>query len=43
RNCPQNAIEGAPRVVHKIDPNKCVGCGVCATVCKFGAIEEYEE
>ncbi|MDR2616152.1 MAG: NADH-quinone oxidoreductase subunit NuoF [Oscillospiraceae bacterium] len=38
RNCPTEAITGAPRVKHEIDQAKCVKCGMCETVCKFGAI-----
>ncbi|MDR2420628.1 MAG: NADH-quinone oxidoreductase subunit NuoF [Oscillospiraceae bacterium] len=38
RNCPADAITGAPRVKHEIDREKCVKCGMCETVCKFGAI-----
>jgi NADH-quinone oxidoreductase subunit F len=38
RNCPADAIAGAPRVKHEIDQAKCVKCGMCETVCKFGAI-----
>ena len=26
-----------------VDPNKCIGCGVCTTKCEFGAIKLYRE
>lgn len=38
RNCPVDAIEGAPGKVHKIDSEKCINCGVCKQVCKFDAV-----
>jgi len=34
-------IEGSPRVtgcVAVVDPKKCLGCGICETVCPAGAI-----
>lgn len=40
KNCPQNAIEGARKVVHKIIQDKCSKCGICYSVCPFGAIEK---
>jgi indolepyruvate ferredoxin oxidoreductase alpha subunit len=27
----------------KIDPTQCNGCGLCANVCPFGAIEKGDE
>ncbi len=39
RNCPVDAISGARKEIHHIDPDKCTRCGVCYTVCKFDAIE----
>ena len=29
--------------VSVVDPNKCIGCGLCTTRCEFGAIELYRE
>jgi len=36
--CPVNAITGAVKEKHSIDPDKCIKCGVCVDKCKFGAI-----
>ena len=38
RNCPVYAISGAVREPHSIDPNACIHCGRCKSVCKFGAV-----
>ena len=38
KKCPVSAISGAKGVKYVIDPDKCIKCGVCKTVCKFGAI-----
>ncbi|MBN1250385.1 MAG: NADH-quinone oxidoreductase subunit NuoF [Anaerolineae bacterium] len=38
RNCPVNAISGAPRQVHVIDPEICIRCGICEQVCPVDAI-----
>ncbi len=38
RNCPVEAIQGARRKLHTIDPSVCVRCGICAQVCNFNAI-----
>ena len=38
KNCPVNAISGAPKTPYVIDPAKCIKCGACETVCKFGAV-----
>ncbi|MDR1065421.1 MAG: NADH-quinone oxidoreductase subunit NuoF [Oscillospiraceae bacterium] len=38
RNCPSDAITGSARAKHEIDAAKCVKCGMCETVCKFGAV-----
>ena len=40
RNCPVNAITGAPRQKHVIDTTKCIKCGTCKANCRFGAIKE---
>lgn len=40
KRCPVDAIEGAPKVVHRIIQEKCIRCGTCYEVCpkKFGAV-----
>ncbi len=40
RNCPVQAVEGGKRMVHVIDQNKCINCGICFDVCppKFSAV-----
>lgn len=40
KKCPAEAIEGAPKVVHRIIQDKCVKCGTCYEVCptKFSAV-----
>ncbi len=38
RPCPQEAISGEKRKVHRIDQRKCIKCGICYDVCKFDAI-----
>jgi len=38
RVCPVDAIEGAPKKVHEIDPEICTRCGSCIEVCRFDAI-----
>jgi NADH:ubiquinone oxidoreductase subunit F (NADH-binding)/(2Fe-2S) ferredoxin len=38
KNCPQEAITGEAKQVHKIDQEKCIKCGVCFDVCKFEAV-----
>ncbi len=38
RNCPQNAITGEPKQPHEIMADRCVKCGICYDVCKFGAV-----
>ena len=40
KNCPMDAIEGAPKQVHTITADKCVNCGACIQNCPFGAIKE---
>jgi NADH:ubiquinone oxidoreductase subunit F (NADH-binding)/Pyruvate/2-oxoacid:ferredoxin oxidoreductase delta subunit len=39
RACPSNAITGAKKTPHKIDPAKCIRCGSCFEVCKFKSVE----
>jgi len=38
KRCPQGAIEGERKQVHRIVPEKCVKCGICREVCNFGAV-----
>ena len=33
------AITGAVKEPHVIDADKCIKCGQCKTVCRFGAVE----
>jgi len=40
RNCPQNAITGGKKKAHNIIQEKCVKCGICLEVCKFGAVKK---
>ncbi|MBQ7999619.1 MAG: NADH-quinone oxidoreductase subunit NuoF [Ruminococcus sp.] len=39
KKCPAEAITGTLKNPHEIDINKCIKCGQCRTVCKFGAVE----
>jgi ferredoxin len=38
KNCPQDAITGEAKQAHTINQDKCIKCGVCLDVCKFGAV-----
>ncbi|MBL7119457.1 MAG: 4Fe-4S binding protein [Dehalococcoidia bacterium] len=38
RECPQGAISGEKKQLHKIDQDKCIKCGLCRDSCKFDAI-----
>jgi NADH:ubiquinone oxidoreductase subunit F (NADH-binding)/(2Fe-2S) ferredoxin len=38
RNCPTEAISGERRKTHVIDPDTCIKCGICVSVCNFNAI-----
>ena len=38
KNCPMEAISGAPKQPHVIDPEKCINCGACVSNCPFVAI-----
>jgi NADH:ubiquinone oxidoreductase subunit F (NADH-binding)/(2Fe-2S) ferredoxin/NAD-dependent dihydropyrimidine dehydrogenase PreA subunit len=38
KNCPNNAIIGETKQVHRIDATLCDKCGVCYDICKFDAI-----
>lgn len=37
--CPVNAISGAKKEIHFIDPEICTHCGACYDACRFDAIE----
>jgi ferredoxin len=39
RNCTVEAITGTKKEIHRIDPVKCIKCGVCRSLCKFNAID----
>ena len=39
RKCPVTAIAGEVKRPHIIDQDKCIKCGNCATVCRFGAVK----
>lgn len=38
KKCPAQCICGEVKSAHKIDTNKCIKCGQCKTLCRFGAI-----
>ncbi|TET57447.1 MAG: 4Fe-4S dicluster domain-containing protein, partial [Dehalococcoidia bacterium] len=38
RECPQGAILGEKKKLHKIEQVKCIKCGLCSDSCKFDAI-----
>jgi len=38
KSCPQEAISGEKKKVHKITQEKCIKCGICMDTCKFEAI-----
>ena len=40
KNCPVNAISGEVKKPHVIDKDKCVKCGKCFSVCRFGAVRK---
>ncbi|RKX71135.1 NADH-quinone oxidoreductase subunit F [candidate division WOR-3 bacterium] len=42
KNCPEQAIVGDPKGVHRIIQDKCIRCGICQSVCppKFSAIKK---
>ena len=39
KKCPAKAISGEVKAPHAIDPEVCIKCGQCATVCRFGAVK----
>jgi NADH:ubiquinone oxidoreductase subunit F (NADH-binding)/(2Fe-2S) ferredoxin len=38
KKCPADAIIGTPKSPHYIVEERCIGCGTCLDVCKFGAV-----
>jgi NADH:ubiquinone oxidoreductase subunit F (NADH-binding)/(2Fe-2S) ferredoxin/NAD-dependent dihydropyrimidine dehydrogenase PreA subunit len=38
RACPEKAITGKKNEIHTIDPELCIKCGACKSVCKFDAV-----
>jgi len=40
KNCPAASIMGAPKSPHYIITDKCISCGTCFTVCRFGAVSK---
>jgi NADH:ubiquinone oxidoreductase subunit F (NADH-binding)/(2Fe-2S) ferredoxin len=36
--CPEKAITGKKKKPHRIDPQKCIKCGICYSLCKLGAV-----
>lgn len=43
KSCPVDAISGKPKMLHIIDQDLCIKCGMCMDKCpvKFSAIEKY--
>ena len=39
RACPAAAIQGEVKGIHQINPDECIRCGMCLSVCRFEAIE----
>jgi NADH:ubiquinone oxidoreductase subunit F (NADH-binding)/(2Fe-2S) ferredoxin/NAD-dependent dihydropyrimidine dehydrogenase PreA subunit len=39
KNCSAEAIVGEPKSAHRIIQDKCIKCGVCYDVCRFGAVK----
>ena len=39
RGCPQGAITGGKKKVHRINQELCIKCGLCRDACKFEAIK----
>jgi ferredoxin len=42
RFCPVDAIRGAHRALHVVDPRLCIDCGACGRVCPAGAVRSPE-
>ncbi len=39
KHCPTDAITGEKKKLHVIDPDACISCGICMSVCKFDTID----
>ncbi|MBI1923088.1 4Fe-4S binding protein, partial [Candidatus Poribacteria bacterium] len=39
-NCPVDAITGARKMLHVIDPTICIDCSACGMVCPVEAIRD---
>lgn len=37
--CPEQAVSGEKKKPHRIDPQKCVRCGICFSLCKREAVK----
>jgi NADH-quinone oxidoreductase subunit F len=44
KSCPADAIKGAKKEIHTIDPEKCIKCGTCLELCypKYDAIKRVD-
>jgi len=40
RQCPVACIAGQPKKTHVIDQSRCIRCGRCFEVCRFGAVDK---
>jgi len=38
--CPVGAVTGVKKLVHTIDVEKCIKCGICYDVCRFSAVKK---
>ena len=38
KECPEGAITGETKMLHVIDQEKCIKCGLCRDLCKFDAV-----
>ena len=38
KECPEGAITGEKKMLHVIDQEKCIKCGLCRDLCKFDAV-----
>mgnify|MGYP003565561562 FL=1 len=39
KGCPSDAITGEKKKKHVINLEKCIKCGICFEICKYGAVE----